>query len=112
MAGNSLLTNSVIARETLRRFKNQLVFSKSVYRKYDDRFAVDGAKIGDTLNLRLENQYVANDGPTLVVQDTVDRSVALAVDNWKHVGMAFGDRDRAMSLDEFGERIIDPAVTT
>lgn len=110
--GNSLLTDSVIVKESLRELKNQLTFTNSINRQYDDRFAASGGKVGDTINIRLPNRYVANDGATLVIQDSEDRSVPLTLDQHKHVGMAFSQKDLTLSVDAFKERYIKPAVTT
>ncbi len=108
---NSLLTDSIIVKESLMELKNQLTFTKSVNRQYDDRFAVSGAKIGDTINIRKPSRYSVTDGATLEIQDTADQSVALQLDTHKHVGLAFSNKDLTLSVDNFKERYIKPAVT-
>lgn len=109
---NSLLTDSIIVKECLRELKNSLGFTKSVSRQYDDRFAVEGGKIGDTINIRKPARYVATSGAPLTIQDTADSSVALQLDTQKHVGMGFSSKDLTLSIDEFSERYIKPAVST
>jgi len=109
--GNSLLTPSIITKECLMELKNQLGFTKSVNRQYDDRFAQSGAKIGDTINIRKPAKYTVTDGAILNVQDSQDQSVALVLDTQKHVGMGFSAKDYTLSIDEFRERYISPAVT-
>lgn len=109
---SSLLTDSIIVRESLMELKNQLGFTKSVNRQYDDRFAVEGAKIGDTINVRKPSKYVATSGASISIQDTVDESVALVLDTQKHVAMGFSSKDLTLSVDAFRERYIKPAVTT
>lgn len=111
MAGNSLLTSSIIVRESLMELKNQLAFTKSVNRQYDDRFAQSGAKIGDTINIRKPSRYSVTDGPTLNIQDSTDQSIPLVLDTQKHVGMAFSAKDLTLSVDNFKQRYIKPAVT-
>lgn len=112
MAGNQILTDSIIVKEALMELKNQLTFTKSINRQYDDKFGVEGAKVGSTIDIRLPNRYVAKDGPTLDLQDTVERSVPLTLDQHKHVGMNFSQKDLTLSVDFFKERYIKPAVTT
>ena len=107
---NSLLTNDVIAKECLMSLKSNLVFTRNVSREYSDEFAKKGAKIGSTFNIRKPSRYEVTEGRTLVVQDSVDQSVALAVDKQYHVGMAFGQDDRTLSVDEFRDRYIEPAM--
>lgn len=109
---NSLLTDSIIVKESLMELKNQLGFTKSVNRQYDDRFAVEGAKIGAIINVRKPSKYVATSGAPISIQDSVDESVALELDTQKHVAMGFSSKDLTLSVDAFRERYIKPAVTT
>jgi hypothetical protein len=109
---NSLLTDSIIVKESLMELKNQLGFTKHVNRQYDDRFAQEGAKIGDTINIRKPSRYSVTDGAVLNIQDSQDVSVALQLDTQRHVGMAFSSKDLSLSVDSFRERYIKPAITS
>lgn len=111
MSGNSLLTDSVIVRESLMELKNQLGFTKNINRQYDDKFAVEGAKIGDTINIRKPSRYEVTTGAVFVGQDSADQSVPLQLDTQCHVGMAFSSKDQTLSVDAFKERYVKPAVT-
>jgi hypothetical protein len=82
----------------------------SITREYDDSFARQGAKIGDTLKVRLPNQFVVRTGPTLAAQDTTESSVDLKVQTQKGVDLNFTSIDLTLSLDEFSERILEPAM--
>lgn len=108
---NSLLTSDIIVKESLMELKNQLGFTKNVNKQYDEKFAVEGAKIGDTINIRKPSRYEVTDGAVLNVQDSKDQSVALQLDTQQHVGMAFSSKDQTLSVDAFRERYIKPAVT-
>ncbi len=108
---NSLLTDSVITKECLMELKNQLAFTRSVNRQYDGQFAQSGAKKGDTINIRTPSRYEVTDSATLVIQDSADKSVALQLDTQSHVGLAFSNKDRALSVDDFKERYIKSAMT-
>ena len=110
MAGNSILTDSIIVKECLLALKNNLGFTKNVNRQYDDKFAVEGAKIGDTINLRKPSRYQVTSGATFVAQDSVDQSLPLVLDTQNHVGMAFSTKDLTLSVDNFRERYIENAV--
>lgn len=108
---NSLLTASIITKEALMELKNLLGFTKHVNKQYDDQFAVKGAKVGDTINIRKPSRYEVTTGAALNIQDSVDQSVALQLDSQNHVGMAFSSKDLALSIDEFKSRYIRPAVS-
>lgn len=108
---NSLLTPAMITRESLRILHQKLNFVGSIVREYDDSFAKKGAKIGDTLKIRLPNQYVVRTGATLSTQDTTESSVSLQVGTQKGVDLNFTSVDLTLSLDDFSTRILDPALS-
>lgn len=107
---NSLLTIDMITNEAVRLFSQTNAFLRNVDRQYDDQFARNGAKIGDTLRVRLPNDYLVGDGPTITPQGTNEKSVPLTVATQKHVAIDFGAAEKTMSLDDFSERILAPAV--
>ena len=107
---NTLLTPTAVTREALRILHQKLTFIGSIDRQYDDSFAREGAKIGDTLKIRLPNQYTVTSGATLTTQDTSESSVSLQVATQKHVGMNFTSAELSLSMDDFSKRIIEPAM--
>ena len=84
---NSLLSPTAVTREALRVLHQKLNFVGSITREYDDSFARQGAKVGDTLKVRLPNQYVVRTGSTLAAQDTTASSVELKVPTQKGVDL-------------------------
>jgi hypothetical protein len=108
---NTLLNISMITKEALMELKNQLSFAGGVNRQYDDQFSKNGAKIGDTINIRKPVRFEAKDGPTLNIQNVADQSVALQLDTQKHVAFQFSSKDLTLSIDEFRARYIGPAIT-
>lgn len=107
---NTLLTINLITREAVRLWKNSNAFLQNVDMQYDDSFAVAGAKIGNTLRIRLPNDYIVTTGPALSVQDTAEQNTTLTLATQKHVDVAFTTQERTMSLDDFSRRILAPAV--
>lgn len=108
---NTLLTVSQITRESLRILHQKLNFVGKINRQYDNSFANDGAKIGDTLKIRLPNEYTVRTGKTLSAQDTTERSTNLTVATQKGVDVNFSSAELSLSLDDFSSRIIEPAMS-
>lgn len=107
---NSLLTINMITNEAVRLFTQTNAFLRSVNRQYDDQFARTGAKIGNTLRIRLPNDYVVNTGPAITPQGTNEQNTTLTVATQANVPVSFGTAERTMSLDDYSERILAPAV--
>ncbi len=108
---NTILTPTAVTREALRILHQKLNFVGSINRQYDDSFAKSGAKIGDSLKIRLPNEYSVRTGPTLDVQDTSESSVQLQVATQKGVDLNFTSVDLTLSLDDFSKRVLDPAMS-
>lgn len=107
---NSILTPTAVTREALRILHQKLNFVGNINRTYDDSFAKTGAKIGDSLKIRLPNEYVVRTGPTLSAQDTTEISTTLQVATQKGVDLNFTSVDLTLSLDDFSKRVLDPAM--
>lgn len=107
---NSLLTIDMITREAVRLWKNSNAFLMNVDHQYDDSFAQTGAKIGSSLRIRLPNDYTVTKGPALNIQDTTEQFTTLVMATQAHVDMAFSTADRTLSLDDYSERVLAPAV--
>jgi hypothetical protein len=107
---NNLLTISMITNEALMVLENELTFSSEVDRSYDDQFAVSGAKIGNTLNVRRPGRFIGTTGPALNVEDFNETSVPVTLSTQFHVDTQFTTSDLALSLDMFSDRVLKPAV--
>jgi hypothetical protein len=64
-------------------------FISNVNRQYDDRFAQEGAKIGNTLNIRMPAKYSVRTGATLSAQEDYHRSTPLTVNSQYGVDLSF-----------------------
>ena len=108
---NSILTIDMITRKSLEILENNLVISRNVNRQYDDSFAVEGAKIGSTLRIRLPDRALVTDGAALQVQDDNEQYTTLTVSSQKHIGVNFTSAELTMQLDDFAERVLKPRVS-
>jgi hypothetical protein len=108
---NSLLTIDMITRKSLEILENNLVLTRNVNRQYDDSFAVEGAKIGSTLRIRLPDRALVTDGAALQVQADNEQFTTLTVSSQKHIGVNFTSAELTMQLDDFAERVLKPRVS-
>lgn len=107
---NNLLTISKITNEALMVLENELTFTSEVDRNYDDQFAVVGAKIGNTVNVRRPGRFIGTTGPALNVEDFNETSVPVTLTTQFHVDTQFTTQDLALSLDMFSDRVLKPAI--
>lgn len=107
---NTTLTATAVTREALRILHQKLNFVGTINRSYDSSFGNSGAKIGDTLKIRLPNQYSIRTGAALSSQDVVESSVSLAVQTQKGVDTTWTSDDLSLDIDDFSSRILSPAM--
>jgi len=108
---NSILTIDMITRKALEILENNLVLTRNVNRQYDDSFAVEGAKIGSTLRIRLPDRALVTDGAALQVQDDNEQFTTLTVSSQKHIGVNFTSAELTMQLDDFADRVLKPRIS-
>jgi|TARA_R110000823_G_scaffold224315_2_gene352319 hypothetical protein len=108
---NTNLTPTAVTREALRILHQKLNFVGTINRSYDSSFGNSGAKIGDSLKIRLPNVYTVRTGAALSSQDIVESSVTLAVQTQKGVDTTWTSDDLTLDIDDFGSRILEPAMS-
>lgn len=107
---NSLLTISMITAESARVLSNNLVLAKCVNRDFDDEFAIKGAKIGQSLNVRKPARYTTRTGSVVDIQAHTETYAPLTFTDPMGVDLAFTSQELTFSLDDFAKRVIKPAV--
>ena len=89
---------------------NNLVFVKNVNKQYSSEFAISGAKVGSTINVRLPNRYCVSKTTTLQAQNTNESTVPLSLTTNYQVGLNFTQAELTLSLDDFSKRVLVPAM--
>lgn len=106
MATQSLLTPSLITKETLVILENNLVAAAKVNRQFENQFV----KIGTTLTVRKPNRFTVSSGPALQIQNITEPSTSITISNQNHVDFQFTSQDLTLTVEEFSERYLKPAA--
>lgn len=107
---NNLLTISMITNEALDVLENELTFTGQVNKDYSDEFAVSGAKIGATVNVRRPARFIGTSGPALNVEDFNETSIPVTLTTQFHIDTQFTTQDLALSMDFFSKRVLRPKI--
>lgn len=110
---NTLLTVDQITKVAAVDFMDAMPFIKSLTRRYDDSFANKGAQIGDTLRVRLPQDYSVIDDNldiTSANKDTVQRKRSFQLAYTETVPMSFTTAEMTLSIENFREQFIKPAA--
>lgn len=106
MSSQSLLTPSVVSKETLVMLENNLVAAGKVNRQFENQFY----KIGSSVTVRKPNRFRVTSGPGLSIQNIVEPSTSITISNQKHVDFQFSSQDLTLTVEEFSERYLKPAA--
>lgn len=107
---NTLLTPTWVLRETAMAFTSSLRGVAQFDRSYSDEYVQSGAKVGDTVKVRLPNLFEASEGEGLVEQNLVDRTVNVVLNRRRHVGFGWSTAQATLELQDARERYINPAA--
>jgi len=105
---NALITPTIIAQEALFQLENNLQMANQVHREYREEFV----KVGQTVNIRKPVKFVTSNGAAIVKQDVEEANTSITVSSQKHVAWEFSSVDLTMTIEEYSERYITPAMIT
>lgn len=109
---NTILTPTIIAKEALMYLDNNLVMTKLVYDGYDKEFqnSVNGYKQGSSVTIRRPTDFTVRSGAVASMQDVVEGSTTISVDQQMGIDFEFKSSDLTLSIGELGDRTIKPAM--
>ena len=106
---NVIVTPSMIAKEALMQLENNLVLANQVHRTFEKEFT---GGVGSTVSIRKPVKFFTADGATRVNQDVEEKTTSITVDQRKHVSWKFSTQDLTLSIEQYSERYIKPAMIT
>lgn len=107
---NTLLNVDKITNAALAILHQKLNFVGSINRTYDSSFAVEGAKIGSSLRIRLPNKFTTTTGQALNLQDVTETNTTLTVATQRGVHTVFSSSQLALNIFDFSQQVLEPAM--
>ncbi len=111
MATNTILTTALITREILRLFVGNLKAVRSINKSFDSKFGVAGAKVGDTINVRMPNRFAVGSGAAVTPTDYTETVTPVVLNQQKNIALSFTSKDLTLALDDFSERFLKPMAS-
>lgn len=106
---NTLATPTWVTKEVGTYFVNSMTFIAHMNRQLSDEFTQAGAKVGNTVNYRLPQRFVATDGQALQEQALYDATVPVSLTNQKNVAFSWSSAQATTELDDIRTRYLMPA---
>lgn len=111
---STLINSSIISKETLAMFENNLVLGNRIDWSYTDKFGKADGKIGITYGIRrpvMPNVKTTNLAWDAALANVIETQVTLTVGAMMTAPMLFDDVDLALRIDQFSSRYIKPIST-
>src|ERR1700735_3211444 len=110
MVTNTELTIDMITEEALLVLKNKLALGSRCLRQFDKQFGNKGAQVGDTLRVRVPARTLTATGPAFVQQSFIETERPVAAQTQRQAGVSFGSAEMALTINNFSEQYIEPAM--
>lgn len=107
---NQFITTQLVSNTALAMFANNAPFVMTGSRIYQDDFNNSGYKIGDTLQVRRQNNFIVGDGSTAVPQDIIETVENIQVAHQYHALIAYTVQDLSLRIEDFSRMFIQPAI--
>lgn len=113
---NTILTHQMLAREAAAMFEEEGTFVRNINRDRESDIGKEAAgySSGSSVRIKIPPVPTVFDGANFAgggaAPDSTETSVTLTVDTQKHVPLTFTAVEKAMSLENFRERFLRPAI--
>jgi len=107
---NQFITTQLVSNTALAMFANNAPYVMTGSRIYQDDFNNSGYKIGDTLQVRRQNNFVIGDGSTAVPQSIIETVENITVAHQYHALIAYTVQDLTLRIEDFSRMFIQPAI--
>jgi len=109
---NTLITPTWVTKDTAVNFKNNLKLIGQFDRTWEKQNwgnKPEGAQIGDTVLVRIQQRWEVNEGQALVQQSILNQTVPLTINHQFQVGMGWSSAQDALEIEMVQDRYTRPA---
>lgn len=107
---NQFITTQLVSNTALAMFANNSPFVMTASRIYQDDFMSSGYKIGDTLQVRRQNNFIVGDGSVATPQDVIETVENITVAHQYHALISYTIQDLTLRIEDFSRIFIQPAI--
>lgn len=107
---NQFITTQLVSNTALAMFANNAPFIMTGSRTYQEDFKKSGYAIGDTLQVRRQNNFIVGDGSTATPQDIIETVETITIAHQYHALIAYTVQDLTLRIEDFSRLFIQPAI--
>lgn len=107
---NQFITTNLVSNTALAMFANNAPFVMTASRIYQDDFTSSGYKIGDTLQVRRQNNFIVGDGSTATPQSIIETVETITIAHQYHALISYTVQDLTLRIEDFSRIFLQPAI--
>lgn len=107
---NQFITTQLVSNTALAMFANNAPFVMTASRIYQDDFTSSGYKIGDTVQVRRQNNFIIGDGSTATPQSIIETVENITIAHQYHALISYTIQDLTLKIEDFSRMFIQPAI--
>ncbi len=106
---NTIITQGFVTKDVALNYRNNIKLVGQFDRSYDSAWAGRGGAVGYTVQARIQQLWVVNEGQVLVTQPILNQTVPISLNHQFQIGMAWSSADDAVAVEEVQDRYTRPA---
>ena len=106
---NTFITPTWVTKDVAMFWKNSIKLVGKFDRQWQKEWSSHGVKLGDTIQVRIPQRFVVNEGQALIIQSILNQTVPLSINHQYQVGMEWSSVDSALRVEEVQKRYTKPA---
>jgi hypothetical protein len=108
---DTFISPTWVTKDVALNFDNELALLAEFDRSWDDSFVnkPQGAKIGDTVQVRTQQRFTVSDGQALQQQAILNQTVPITINHQYHVDMGWSSSQARLDVEEVQDRYTVPA---
>jgi hypothetical protein len=109
---NTLATPSWVVKEVALYYQNSIKYVSNLLKVYDDQFRINGANVGNTIQVRLPQRFQPTYGQALQLQSLYDQTVPVTLTTQIQQAFGYSSAEATTEINDVRERYVMPAAET
>jgi len=111
---NTIITPNWVTKDIAIGWMNEITLVNQFDRQWEDQWTnrPEGAKIGDTVQVRLPQRFTVTEGQALQQQAILNQTVPITINHQYNVAMGWSTRSATLEIEEVQRRYTKPAGTS
>lgn len=107
---NQFITTALVANTALAEFAVAAPWLNTASRLYEKDFTSSGYQVGDTIQVRRQNNFIVGDGSVATPQAIINTVENLTIAHQYHTMIEYTIKDLTLSIGDFTQEFIQPAI--